>query len=67
MEAWQLAELDLFIDPIWAWEMVKRHGHEMTPKGIHDMTMLATGDVLLAERAWARAVDEQMKRTKPGE
>lgn len=60
MNAIQLAELDLFIAPMLAADLLRDSGAKLKPEAVKELTLLATNDQYLAELEWLRAVDRDM-------
>jgi hypothetical protein len=63
MTAAEFADRHAMIEPLWAGELLRLHGAEMTEAGLKAMTLLATGSVAAAENAALKAAEEKLRRS----
>lgn len=58
----QLRELDNFIGPMLAADLLRAEGGRMKPEHVRTVTLAATDDPVVAEAEWSRAVMRQMAK-----
>jgi hypothetical protein len=50
------------MDTVWAQERLREHSGKLKADALGQLTLLATGDLDAAERAWLRRVREEQAR-----